>query len=241
MANTSPAVEQPAVPPPSVVFKTKEEQVAEFIREGIMSGLFPRGQKLKQAELAKMLNLSITPVREALKLLEAEGYVAGASHRGAIVAPFEADQLPELSELRQMLETRLVRLAIGNVTPEVTAELRQFNAEIKAAAEREDWVGVRKGNYRLHFRFYTLAGQPQTLHFVRVLWAKYPFGLLGAMPPRVEAVIDEHEQVLEALEAGNREAACELMCAHIAQGQRVFTRRFEAAQQGTQLLDLSQV
>ena len=57
--------------------RTKEEQVADFLREGIISGKYPRGSRLKQAEIAEQLGLSITPVREALKLLEAEGYVSG--------------------------------------------------------------------------------------------------------------------------------------------------------------------
>ncbi len=66
-------------------FRTKEEQVADFLREGIISGMFPRGSRLKQAEIAERLQLSITPVREALKLLEAEGYITGNSYRGACV------------------------------------------------------------------------------------------------------------------------------------------------------------
>ena len=57
-------------------FRTKEEQVADFLREGIIAGRFPRGARLKQQEIASLLQTSITPVREALKLLEAEGYVA---------------------------------------------------------------------------------------------------------------------------------------------------------------------
>jgi len=99
------------------VFRTKEGQVAEFLRDQIMSGRLVRGQKLKQAELAKMLNLSITPVREALKLLEAEGYVTGSSHRGAIVAQLEVERIDELYELRCDLEMRLIREAVKRVTP----------------------------------------------------------------------------------------------------------------------------
>ena len=68
-------------------FRTKEEQVADYLREGIIAGRFPRGARLKQQEIAQMLNTSITPVREALKLLEAEGYVSGGNYRGAVVAP----------------------------------------------------------------------------------------------------------------------------------------------------------
>ena len=54
-------------------YRTKEEQVADYLREGIISGRLPRGARLKQTEIAQELKISITPVREALKLLEAEG------------------------------------------------------------------------------------------------------------------------------------------------------------------------
>src|SRR5688572_5400037 len=75
---------------PAMDFKTKEEYVAEFLREGILAGRFPRGTRLKQAEIAEHLNLSITPVREAFRILEAEGYVLSETHRGVVVCPFDA-------------------------------------------------------------------------------------------------------------------------------------------------------
>ena len=93
-------------------FKTKEEQVADYLREGIIAGRFARGTRLKQQEIASLLNTSITPVREALRLLEAEGYVAGDSFKGAIVAPFDIEASTEVLELRIQLETRLVKGAV---------------------------------------------------------------------------------------------------------------------------------
>ena len=82
---------------------TVEHQIAEVLREKIIVGEIARGQKLKQAEIAKMLGVSITPVREALRLLEAQGYVAVSAHRGAVVAPFLIEGAEELYELRMIL------------------------------------------------------------------------------------------------------------------------------------------
>ncbi|KAB2855336.1 MAG: GntR family transcriptional regulator, partial [Bauldia sp.] len=87
--------------------QTKEELVADFLREGIISGRFPRGSKLKQAEIAEMIGMSITPVREAIKLLEAEGFILGSSHRGAVVAPFDIHATEEIVDLRVTLECKL--------------------------------------------------------------------------------------------------------------------------------------
>jgi DNA-binding GntR family transcriptional regulator len=105
-------------------YRTKEEQVADFLRERIISGVIARGSRLKQAEIAEQLNLSITPVREALKLLEAEGYVHTDSYRGARVVPFDASASSEILSLRLLLETQLVRGAVEKITAQDIAELR---------------------------------------------------------------------------------------------------------------------
>jgi DNA-binding GntR family transcriptional regulator len=90
-------------------FRTKEEQVADYLCEGIIAGRYPRGTRLKHQEIATMLQTSITPVREALKLLAAEGYVTGPSYRGASVAPFDITATNEMLSLRILLDTQLVR------------------------------------------------------------------------------------------------------------------------------------
>jgi DNA-binding GntR family transcriptional regulator len=209
-----------------VVFKTKEIQVAEFLRERILSGFFQRGQKLRQAEIAKMFNLSITPVREALKLLEAEGYVLGASHRGAIVAPVHLEQVGELYELRLELETRLAREAVKRITAAGIEALVRMNEEMMAALKANDMFAHRKNNFRLHFRFYEMADQPQTLHFVRILWAKYPFEMLAVMPNRPADVIGEHQKFLDALESGDAKAVVRAVQEHIESGHRKFKKHY---------------
>jgi len=121
-------------------FKTKEDYVAEYLREGILSGRFLRGARLKQAEIAEELKLSITPVREAFRILEAEGYVLNETHRGVIVAPFDASATREINDLRILLESRLVLAAMECMTPADYAGL----ANLQVRYER-DGLSVRTG------------------------------------------------------------------------------------------------
>ena len=209
-----------------IAFRTKEGQVAEFLRERIISGFFARGQKLKQAEIAQMLDLSITPVREALKLLEAQGYVVGSSHRGAVVAPFQVGEAEELYELRLILESRLTRAAARAIDDAGVDALEGLNDEIRAAAERGDHDAARSANFRFHFRLYEMARQPQALHFVRILWAKYPFDLLTVMPGRQFSVADEHRDILDALQARDVLRVTAAMEEHIESGWRTFTQHY---------------
>ncbi|GAC1341985.1 MAG: GntR family transcriptional regulator [Acetobacteraceae bacterium] len=219
--------EQDAVAKLAASFKrTKENQVADFLRERIIWGFYSRGQRLKQAEVADMLDISITPVREALKILEAEGYVLGTSHKGAVVAPFQIERTEELLHLRVLLELRLTKAALAVIQPATLDALAAINAETELAAHSNDRDATRRTNYRFHFMLYELADQPQTLHFVRVLWAKYPFDKLTAMPNRLPGVAAEHEEILAAARAGNTKAALKAMQFHIENGWREFKRNY---------------
>jgi DNA-binding GntR family transcriptional regulator len=199
-------------------FRTKEEQVADFLREGIISGQFPRGSRLKQAEIAERLQLSITPVREALKLLEAEGYVTGNSYRGVCVAPFDASASEEVLELRLLLESRLLRGAAEKITSQDIADLRALADEFEKAFETGDRAAARGVNYRFHSHLYTLANMSQTLHFVQILWARYPFDLINAVEGRGKDAAKEHDAILSALLDGDMSAAMLAMRKHIESG-----------------------
>ena len=202
-------------------FRTKEEQVADFLREGIISGMFERGSRLKQAEIAERLQLSITPVREALKLLEAEGYVTGNSYRGACVAPFDASASEEALNLRLQLESRLIRGTLQHVTGQDIAELQAMNAEFGRAFELGDRAAARGVNYRFHRHLYSIAAMPQTLHFVQILWARYPFDLINAIEGRGKQAAGEHDEIMRALVSGDLPAAMLAMRKHIESGYSV--------------------
>ena len=201
-------------------FRTKEEQVADFLREGIISGRYPRGTRLKQQEIATLLNTSITPVREALKLLAAEGYVLGDSYRGATVAPFDLDASTEVLNLRILLETQLVRGAVEKVTGGDISELKALASEFATAFEAGDNEAARAANYRFHHRLFEIAAMPQTLHFVQILWARYPFDLINRLKGRVSRAADEHDAMLAALIAGDSAAAMLATRQHIEAGFR---------------------
>ena len=199
-------------------FKTKEEQVADWLREGIIAGRFARGARLKQQEIATLLNTSITPVREALKLLEAEGYVAGDSFKGAVVAPFDIDTSSEVLNLRILLETQLVKCAVERASTGDIAELRVMASEFARAFEAGDNEAARAANYRFHHRMFAIAAMPQTLHFVQILWARYPFDLINQLKGRVFRAADEHDHILAAFIAGDGAAAMLATRQHIEAG-----------------------
>jgi DNA-binding GntR family transcriptional regulator len=199
-------------------FRTKEEQVADFLREGIIAGRFARGARLKQQEIATLLQTSITPVREALKLLEAEGYVTSDNYRGATVAPFDIAASREVLNLRILLETQLVRGAVDNASAADIAELKILADEFARAFDAGENEAARAANYRFHHRMFEIAAMPQTLHFVQILWARYPFDLINRLKGRVARAADEHDEVLQAFIATDAAAAMLATRQHIEAG-----------------------
>ncbi|WCT75188.1 GntR family transcriptional regulator [Sphingomonas naphthae] len=213
-------------------YRTKEEQVADYLREGIIAGRFPRGTRLKQQEIATLLQTSITPVREALKLLVAEGYVTGDSYRGATVAPFDISASSETLNLRILLETQLVRGSVERATGKDIEELRVLAAEFEHAFDAGDNETARAANYRFHHRMYEIARMPQTLHFVQILWARYPFDLINRLKGRVSRAAEEHEELLRAFIASDVAAVMLATRQHIEAGWMELRASVQAADPG---------
>lgn len=199
-------------------YKTKEEQVCDFLREGIIAGRYPRGTRLKQQEIATLLKTSITPVREALRMLAAEGYVVGDSFRGAMVAPFDIDATSEMLNLRILLETQLVRSAVERATAGDIDELTRLEKTFAAAVSAGENEAARGANYRFHHRMFEIAQAPLTLHFVQILWARYPFDLINKLEGRVNRAAEEHEDLIAAFVANDVAAATLAIRKHIKSG-----------------------
>lgn len=202
-----------------MAFRTKQDQVAEILRERIIAGTYPRGTKLKQSQIAEELGVSITPVREALHTLEAEGYITGLSHKGLLVPEMVPGAAHEIFDLRVLLERDLTARAMARMTRKALAELRESQARIVTLTRGRDPQAMRTENYRFHFRLYELADRPQTLQFVRVLWAKYPFINQEGAGRRTKQ-IQEHERFLQRAAAGDQEGAIQAMVEHIKNGWR---------------------
>ena len=200
------------------IFRSKEEYVAEFLREGILSGDIARGTRLKQAELAAQLKMSITPVREALKLLAAEGYVHGATHRGAIVSPFDVIAAAEVVELRALLESRLIVSAMSHMTLREMRQTELLAQAYERASAAGDSNSARGANYQFHRFLFGLAAEPLTLRFVHVLWVKYPFDILAHLPGRTGRATKEHARIIDAVVSRNVEAAASATREHIRAG-----------------------
>ena len=128
------------------------EQVADVIVDGIASGALGPGQRLVETDLAQQLQVSRVPLRESMKMLEAQGILESAPHRGSHVADFDDAKIDHICEARVTLEKIALRDAMHayRKEPERVARLDQVVAAMERAADALDWTAVSKADLAFH-------------------------------------------------------------------------------------------
>jgi DNA-binding GntR family transcriptional regulator len=132
--------------------------------------------------------------------------------------------------LRILLETQLVRAAVEQATAADVQDLRRMAAEFEQAVAAKENEAARAANYRFHRRIFEIPNLPQTLHFVQVLWARYPFDLINRIGGRVGRAAAEHEELLQAFIARDAAGAMLATRRHIESGWLELQRAIQAAE-----------
>ena len=197
------------------MYKSKKDLVVDVIREAILSGELEPGARLLQEDLAERLQVSSTPVREALRQLESEGILQSSPNRGVRVAEVDFGAVREIYQIRAELEALATRCATPRLTPAHLAHLRGLQTQIETCIRRNELKELRRLNYELHITIYQAAEMPELLKIIRSLWTKFPWDTLHVLPNRAFMSADEHAHLLGALEAGHAEQAGQLMREHV--------------------------
>jgi DNA-binding GntR family transcriptional regulator len=204
--------------PEDVGQRTKRDAIAEELRRLIMNGDIARGTRMRQEELAARFDASITPVREAIRQLEAEGLLESEPRRGVRVATLELDRIKGVYVSRRLLEPYALQRASLRVSRNDISMGRHLNDEMAAATEAESWPKVGDLNRRFHFDLYNRCGIPALAKIIEGLWLSFPWDILGTSRPRVEQSIREHASILDALEGGDMTAIREAAELHVLNG-----------------------
>lgn len=145
---------------PLVRLRNLPEQVADAIVDGIASGALKPGQRLVETELAQQLNVSRVPLRESLKMLDAQGILDHAPHRGMRVADFDEAKIDHICEARVALERIALRDAMRayRKEPARLARLDAIVAGMEQAAAALDWIAVSKADLAFHREICSASG-----------------------------------------------------------------------------------
>lgn len=141
-----------------------------WLRDQIASGTIRPGDQLRQEILAREFGVSVPPVREALKTLEAEGQVLYTPHRGYFVAALSAAEMAETYRIRDLLETEAAVKSIPNLGRDALDRMYDAIRDMERAHRTEDVTELTSANRRFHFTLYDGAQMPRMAEMIRVLW-----------------------------------------------------------------------
>lgn len=198
-----------------VPYRSKTDLVAHALKSMIESGELEPGTFLRQRDVAEMLGVSPTPVREAFRRLEGEGYIVTEPHRASVVVRSENSRLFENAQIRAALEGLGAFLATALITDEALTELEDLNQRL---AESADLDVARKVNRDFHFLIYESTESPVLLAQLNLLWRTLGSG------PHVSRSLEEsavqHEAIIQALRDRNAERAAEATRQHILEAHK---------------------
>lgn len=204
---------------------TKRDQIVDELRRMIVSGELPRGSRLRQDELARRFNSSITPVREALRALESDALVVAEPHRGVRVAGVDFERVQATYILRRLAESFAMRRAAIRLSPLELRQAESLLASLNEYAARRDVSAIRVKNREFHFFFYERCGLPGLVQEIEALWRVFPWDLLLDSPEPAEVSEREHQSILDAVQRGEPDAAAEAMGAHLSRSFLALARR----------------
>jgi len=204
---------------PIAKYASKRDLVVQALREMILSGKIVPGQRLRQDELSRMLGVSATPIREAIRLLEAEGLLVGEPHRGVSVVEITADELEDIARIRSMLEGLATRQAVERTAPQtfaaLLAQLETLQEQMEASLASGSTGSIASLNRDFHLLIYDLCGSPYLIETIRRIWMHQPGYIIWESPDLAAASIEQHKTLLGTLRAGHAESAARAMQVHI--------------------------
>ncbi|MFT3720124.1 GntR family transcriptional regulator [Pseudorhodoferax sp.] len=194
------------------------EEVAEALRQRIYSRELPPGSWIDEVRLAEHYGISRTPLREALKVLAAEGLVTMKVRRGAYVTEVSETDLNEVFHLLGLLEADAAADAARLATPAQLAELEALHAELEAAEGNEAFFAV---NVRFHARLQSIAGNRRREAMVGDLRRLMQLVRISSLHKsgRIAESRQEHRDIMDALRRRDPEAARARMQAHVRHGR----------------------
>lgn len=190
--------------------------VAAAIRDQILRGEVQHGELLRLAPLAEKLDMSMTPVREALLLLAQDGWVAHEPNRGFRVLPIERENVIDTYFMWAVAEGELAARASAHAKPEVIASLRRTDAQLQSL-ENHATEHALELNARLHSEINALANAPKLLWFADLARRLVPLQFASAfhsVPGWASINRTGHTPIIDAIEAGDQGLARQLMRGH---------------------------
>lgn len=207
----------PAAATTSLRAPTRSGELREQLEQMILDGRLAPGERLDEMELARRFGLSRTPVREAIKSLLAIGLIETRGRQGTHVAQLSIPALLEMFDVMSSLEGLCAKLAARRATPAERAAMRKVHEELIEAYEGGDPVAF----YRVNQKFHDLLYDAAHTHFIadQALQLRRRIGAYRMratyQPGRMHGTLAEHVRIMDAIDAGDPDAAQKAAADHV--------------------------
>ena len=204
-----------------------ERQVYRSLRRGLMRGLIAPDTVLTGRSLAQHMGLSVQPVRDALKRLEADGAIVGRPQSGFHLPAMTAAEYWETIEIRTRLEGLAGRLAAAQVTPALVARLRSLNDAMLGTGDPSAYLAA---NFAFHFAIYEQARRATLLSLIENFWVRIG-PVLHHHPNNSasEGAHAKHNRIIAALAAGDGAGVEQAIVDDLVSAAHVVVRRLEGS------------
>lgn len=214
------------------------QRVLDAIRRDIILGTLRPGARVTEAALATRYGVSRVPVREALRALEAEGFVDSRPYAGSTVAEIPLDDAEDLFAVRGVIESTIARRAARRAAAQFVADApstgwwsaRRTLADILDEGDRAVAAGALADlpelNIRFHLGVAELSGSSSLAALLRQISGRIEWLYAADVDNRGRQSWGEHRPILAAIDAGDEAEAARLMASHVASSQRGYMQRF---------------
>ena len=220
-------------------YQPLREVVCESLRDAIRKGILKPGQRIMEIKLAEELGVSRTPVREAIRKLELEGYVVMMPRRGTYVADMSIRDINEIFEIRTALESLSNGLAAEHITEDELEHLQRllvviggYIKEYEDGPDREAAMDkIVKTDIEFHDLLYHAARNNRLVGIISNLRDQLTrFRTLSmAYPGRLEATLDEHREIVETIANGDGRAARKAAVHHMENSEKTLLKAMDIA------------
>jgi len=211
--------------------KSLHEQLVERLQDLIVEGVLAPGEKFPEKDLCAQFGVSRTPMREALKVLAADGLIVLEPNRGAWISSITIEELRELFPVLAALEALSGELACANILDEEIAEIRMYHDEMVRHFDDRNRMEYFRTNQKIHHAIIKAAGNAtlEAQHHAlaaRVRRARYTANI---SEDRWKQAVEEHEIIIHALEARDAVRLSDILKRHLQNKFETVRRQLEIA------------
>jgi len=178
---------------------TLREKIVETIRSAIVNGQLQAGTRVAEPDLAERFGISRTPIREAFRQLESEGFITVIPRKGAVVASFSSKDVSDFYDLKALLEGYAARCAVGQLSDKDLTRMETVNRQMETAAGKRDLRRVLLLHNEFHDIFLKACGNEKLHSIIHGMVMQFQrYRLVLAMPGKIEGSVRQHREIIDA-------------------------------------------